>query len=150
MTFVNKDHVVVPDVVHRHNRVSCPSFKYACLRRNKQFNEIYPRIVGLSSSFCQCKSYLSSAKTNIILREKYSASSRSINSRLKVRQSENGQKCPLSWCSELFLSVVYRLKGTRFKGKYFLRFEISLDHEFAKSEKLAILDQTEMVNLEDS
>ena len=35
--------------------------------------------------------------------------SKSINSRWKVTQSENGQICPLSWCSELFRSVVYRL-----------------------------------------
>ena len=69
--------------------------------------------------FCQCKSYLSIVENNLILRIKYLSSSKSINSRLKVLQSENGQICPLSWCSELFRSVMHRLMKRKFsKGKF--------------------------------
>ena len=75
------------------------------IKKIKLFQLLWPLVY-----FCQFKSYLSIVENNIILRKKYLSSSKSINSRWKVTQSENGQICPLSWCSELFRSVMHRLR----------------------------------------
>ena len=59
--------------------------------------------------------------TYIILKKKYSSSSKSTSSRWKVSRSENGQICPLQFYSKLFRSVLYRLKNKIFKGTTVIR-----------------------------